>query len=113
MFRAIDCKGFGPMALTESISTISWRDGATWRRASYNTMWCLIGCSIGDLGTILFFQVTVQVLDAEGGLLASADRSPLHGGVGVVHECEGAARTVRVLGRRASGRVWVGLRSER
>ena len=46
------------MALTESISTISWRDGATWRRASYNTMWCLIGYSIGDLGTILFFQVT-------------------------------------------------------
>ena len=46
------------MALTENISTITWRDGATWRRASYNTMWCLIGCSIGDLGTILFFQVT-------------------------------------------------------
>ena len=58
MFRANDCKGFGAMALTESISTISWRDGATWRRASYNTMWCLIGCSIGDLGTILFFQLT-------------------------------------------------------
>ena len=27
-------------------------------RDSYNTMWCLIGCSIGDFGTILFFQLS-------------------------------------------------------
>ena len=26
--------------------------------SSYNTMWCLIGCSIGDFGTILFFQMS-------------------------------------------------------
>ncbi|MDG2374594.1 MAG: DUF4396 domain-containing protein [Paracoccaceae bacterium] len=26
--------------------------------SSYNTMWCLIGCSIGDFGTILFFQIS-------------------------------------------------------
>ena len=38
---------------------ISWRCRHTWRRASYNTMWCLIGCAIGDMGTILFFQLTV------------------------------------------------------
>ena len=37
---------------------ISWRCRPTWRRASYNTSWCLLGCAIGDLGTILFFQVT-------------------------------------------------------
>ena len=37
---------------------ISWRCRHTWRRASYNTMWCLIGCAIGDMGTILFFQLT-------------------------------------------------------
>ena len=37
---------------------ISWRCRDTWRRASYNTMWCLIGCAIGDMGTILFFQLT-------------------------------------------------------
>ena len=37
---------------------ISWRCLHTWRRASYNTMWCLIGCAIGDMGTILFFQLT-------------------------------------------------------
>ena len=34
-----------------------WRCRPTWRRAAYNTMWCLIGCSIGDMGTILYFQI--------------------------------------------------------
>ena len=37
---------------------INWQCRHTWRRASYNTMWCLIGCSIGDFGTIAFFQFT-------------------------------------------------------
>ena len=36
---------------------LDWRDGAVWRQASVNTFWCLVGCSIGDMGTILFFQV--------------------------------------------------------
>lgn len=44
-------------ALAKSLS-ISWTCRHTWRRASYNTMWCLIGCSIGDFGTIAFFQFT-------------------------------------------------------
>ena len=35
---------------------IDWKCKATWRKSSYNTMWCLIGCSIGDFGTIYFFQ---------------------------------------------------------
>ena len=38
------------------IKDISWTCKSTWKRSSYNTMWCLIGCSIGDFGTILFFQ---------------------------------------------------------
>jgi len=37
---------------------IHWGCKHTWKRASYNTMWCLIGCSIGDMGTILYFQLT-------------------------------------------------------
>jgi len=44
-------------ALTDTLS-LNWKCKHTWRRASYNTMWCLIGCSIGDLGTIAFFQFT-------------------------------------------------------
>ena len=35
---------------------INWRCGHTWKTASYNTSWCLLGCAIGDLGTIAFFQ---------------------------------------------------------
>ena len=30
----------------------------TWKRSAKNTGWCLLGCAIGDLGTILFFQIT-------------------------------------------------------
>ena len=39
-----------------------WKCRHTWRRSAYNTMWCLIGCSIGDFGTILFFQYTAYSL---------------------------------------------------
>ena len=28
----------------------------TWKRASQNTLWCLLGCSIGDFGTIAAAQ---------------------------------------------------------
>lgn len=35
---------------------INWRCRHTWMRASYNTSWCLLGCAIGDLGTIAYFQ---------------------------------------------------------
>lgn len=33
-----------------------WCSLKIWRESAYNTMWCLIGCSIGDMGTIAFFQ---------------------------------------------------------
>lgn len=42
----------------KTLSEFHWRCPHTWRRASVNTLWCLAGCSIGDFGTILFFQVT-------------------------------------------------------
>ena len=38
-------------------SGISWTCRKTWKQSSINTLWCLLGCSIGDFGTILFFQV--------------------------------------------------------
>lgn len=37
---------------------MNWNCKHTWRKSSINTLWCLIGCSIGDFGTILFFQFT-------------------------------------------------------
>lgn len=33
-----------------------WKDRKTWQRASFNTLNCLIGCSIGDFGMIMFLQ---------------------------------------------------------
>jgi len=41
-----------------SIQSLHWGCKPTWRRASVNTLWCLLGCSIGDFGTIAFFQWT-------------------------------------------------------
>ena len=35
---------------------ISWNCLHTWKKSSVNTTWSLIGCSIGDFGTIGFFQ---------------------------------------------------------
>ena len=35
-----------------------WKCKHTWRRSAKNTAWCLLGCSIGDFGTILYFQLT-------------------------------------------------------
>lgn len=64
--------------IAENLS-INWKCRHTWRRSSYNTMWCLIGCSIGDLGTIAFFQFTgipwptlaIMTLAIINGLLTS------------------------------------------
>ena len=38
--------------------TFNWSCKHTWKRSAKNTAWCLLGCSIGDFGTILFFQLT-------------------------------------------------------
>ena len=35
-----------------------WKCKHTWSRSAKNTSWCLVGCSIGDFATILFFQLT-------------------------------------------------------
>ncbi len=46
-------------------SSISWKCKSTWNKASINTFWCLLGCSIGDFGTILFFQYSSYSLATE------------------------------------------------
>ena len=58
---------------------IHWRCPHTWRTASKNTAWCLLGCATGDLGTIAFFQFTgiawptlaIMALAMLNGLLTS------------------------------------------
>ncbi len=34
-----------------------WRDKSVWKQSAINTSWCLLGCAIGDFGTILAFQI--------------------------------------------------------
>ena len=56
-----------------------WRCIDTWKRSSINTLWCLIGCSIGDFGTIIFFQNTeyslidmnIMIIATINGLITS------------------------------------------
>ena len=42
---------------TQSSLRIDWNCKVTWSKASKNTLWCLLGCCIGDFGTIGYFQV--------------------------------------------------------
>ena len=56
-----------------------WSDPQIWRRSGFNTLNCLIGCSIGDFGMIIYLQakhsevsMTVQmVLATLAGLMTS------------------------------------------
>jgi hypothetical protein len=57
----------------------NWSCKHTWNLSAKNTLWCLFGCSIGDFGTILFFQLTeipfpvlgIMTLAIINGLLTS------------------------------------------
>ena len=61
------------------ISTIDWTCKGTWKVSAKNTFWCLLGCAIGDLGTILFFQLSeipfplmgIMILAIINGLITS------------------------------------------
>ena len=44
--------------IKHSVSSFNWKCKHTWSRSAKNTAWCLLGCSIGDFGTIFFFQIT-------------------------------------------------------
>ena len=42
----------------ESTVNFNWSCNQTWKRSAKNTAWCLLGCAIGDFGTIFYFQIT-------------------------------------------------------
>ena len=44
--------------MSSEVVNFNWSCKHTWKRSAKNTAWCLLGCAIGDLGTILFFQLT-------------------------------------------------------
>ena len=57
----------------------NWSCKHTWKRSAKNTMWCVLGCSIADFGTIFFFQFNgisfpilgIMILAIINGLLTS------------------------------------------
>ncbi len=38
-----------------------WLDKNKWSASAFNTFICLVGCSIGDFGTILYFQLFTNI----------------------------------------------------
>ena len=65
--------------LKKSAPRFHWKCKHTWRRSAKNTLWCLLGCSIGDFGTILYFQLnainwptlSIMILAIINGLITS------------------------------------------
>ena len=65
--------------MNTATASLNWSCKHTWRRSAKNTGWCVLGCSIGDFGTILFFQLTqipfpvmgIMTLAIINGLLTS------------------------------------------
>ena len=62
-----------------AVTNFNWSCKHTWVRSAKNTGWCLLGCAIGDFGTILFFQLTkipfpilgIMILAIINGLITS------------------------------------------
>ena len=60
-------------------TNFNWSCKDTWKLSAKNTLWCLLGCSIGDFGTIFFFQITkipfavigIMILAIINGLITS------------------------------------------
>ena len=67
------------MSFINSAIQFDWACTGTWKLASKNTSWCLLGCAIGDFGTIAFFQFTefdwpvlaIMILAIINGLITS------------------------------------------
>ena len=46
------CDSDEPSTLEE----FNWKDSSVWRQSAHNTKWCLIGCSIGEFGTLAYYS---------------------------------------------------------
>ena len=62
-----------------TLTNFNWKCKHTWKKSAQNTKWCLIGCAIGDLGTIFYFQINeiawptlnIMILAIINGLITS------------------------------------------
>ncbi len=65
--------------LVSTLTNFNWKCKHTWKKSAHNTKWCLIGCAIGDLGTIFYFQINeiawptlnIMILAIINGLITS------------------------------------------
>ena len=65
--------------MNTSTPTFHWSCKHTWKKSAKNTAWCVLGCAIGDFGTILYFQLTqipfpilgIMILAIINGLITS------------------------------------------
>ena len=76
-------KESGVINISSSIKNLQpkfhWKCKHTWKRSAKNTAWCLLGCCLGDFGTILFFQLyqipwltlSIMILAIINGLITS------------------------------------------
>ena len=67
------------MSFSTDKNNFDWYCKPTWKKSAKNTLWCLLGCSIGDFGTILYFQLIqsqlpvlfIMILAIINGLITS------------------------------------------
>ena len=55
MEQAIISLGYG-IGNEGAKSEFNWKDRGVWKQSANNTKWCLIGCSIGEFGTLAAYQ---------------------------------------------------------
>ena len=85
-----------------------WGDGSVWKQSAHNTKWCLIGCSIGDFGTIAAFQF-IPYLDALGWTAMSIMMLAMFNGIMTSIALETFILIKQMGGIREAFRVAIGM----
>jgi len=85
-----------------------WRDGSVWKQSAHNPKWCLIGCSIGDFGTIAAFQF-IPYLDALGWTAMSIMMLAMFNGIMTSIALETFILIKQMGGIREAFRVAIGM----
>jgi len=58
---ALDLLQFSVPTPTE----FNWSDRSVWKQSAHNTKWCLIGCSIGEFGTLAYYSYSGMTVGLE------------------------------------------------
>ena len=55
IYETLRFHGFSASILEDNFD---WRDKNIWARSAKNTTWCLLGCSIGEFGTLIYYSTS-------------------------------------------------------